>query len=190
MNLFFLLGNIFIFSDKMICWNFIKRHNCFKFKHVNSDAELNNSLHGGIQKKSYYEYLNNIEYKDTQRFIPQLHYVKVIKVYDGDTITVASKIPDTNLPIYRFSVRLRNIDSPEIKGHTETEKKLAIVSRDALRKLIGDKIIILKNIGIEKYGRLLADIYLDDLYVNDWMLENNYAIPYDGGKKLRPDDWE
>ena len=42
----------------------------------------------------------------------------------------------------------------------------------------------LRNIGTEKYGRILADVYLGDLHINNWMLENNYAIVYNGGTKV------
>jgi len=173
----------------MLCWNFIKRGFCFKRHKKENVSELDKSMYNGIKKISY-DNLIDIEYSDTKRFVPPISYGKVIKVYDGDTITIASKIPNTDLPMYRFSVRLSGIDSPEIKGQTEKEKMLAIDARDALHKLIYGKIIHLENVSIEKYGRLLADIYLDNLYINNWMLENNYAVPYDGGKKIRPEDWD
>jgi endonuclease YncB( thermonuclease family) len=41
----------------------------------------------------------------------------------------------------------------------------------------------LKNLKTEKYGRVLADVYLGDLHVNKWLLDNKYAVPYSGGKK-------
>lgn len=135
-------------------------------------------------------YLENVSYKDTIPFIPPIIYAKVIKVYDGDTITVASKMPFTDSPIYRFSVRLAHIDSPEIKGQSNKETKLAIISRNALHKLIFGKVVELKNNGKEKYGRLLADIYYNDIYVNKWMIDNKYAIKYEGGTKIRPDNWD
>jgi endonuclease YncB( thermonuclease family) len=50
--------------------------------------------------------------------------------------------------------------------------------------------VILKNVSIEKYGRLLADIYYDNIWLNDWMLKNNYAVPYAGGTKITPDEWK
>jgi endonuclease YncB( thermonuclease family) len=53
-----------------------------------------------------------------------------------------------------------------------------------------NKTIHLKNISTEKYGRVLANVYLDDLHVNQWMLDNHYAIPYDGGTKNRPPEWD
>lgn len=129
-------------------------------------------------------YLQRITYKDTEPFIPQIKFAKVIKVYDGDTITVAAKLPFEESPIYRFSVRLAGVDSPEMKGAHEKERLLAIKSRDALSTLLLGQIIELKNNKKEKYGRLLADIYYKDIHVNNWMLTNNYAVKYDGGKKL------
>ena len=135
-------------------------------------------------------YLQNISYKETEAFIPDIKFAKVVKVYDGDTITVASKLPFNESPIYRFSVRLRSIDSPEIKGESKKECELAIESRDALHNLIFGKIIELRNNGKEKYGRLLADIYYNDIHVNKWMVDNNYAVNYDGGKKIRGSDWD
>lgn len=142
-------------------------------------------------------YLDTIEYKDTIPFIPPIVYGKVIKIYDGDTITIAAKLPFEGSPIYRFSVRLNGIDSPEIKGKSASEKKSAIKSRDALHNLIFDKVVELRGNSKEKYGRLLADLYYTDdsgncsgsgdsktkIHVNQWMIDNKYAVPYDGGKK-------
>ena len=136
------------------------------------------------------KYLETISYKETIQFVPPIVSGKVIKVYDGDTITIASKLPYNNSPIYRFSIRLLGIDSPEIKSNTNTEKQMALLARDALANMILDKIINLKNISTEKYGRILADVYLDDLHINQWMLDNNHAVPYDGGRKQRPIEWD
>jgi endonuclease YncB( thermonuclease family) len=135
------------------------------------------------------KYLVNVVYENTVPFVPPVNVGKVIKVYDGDTITIISKLPYTEGPIYRFLVRLNGIDSPEIKGHTVNEKELARHSRDALSNLILGKIVTLKNISTEKYGRILADVYMGDLCINDWMLTNKYAVKYDGRTKNRPDEW-
>jgi micrococcal nuclease len=135
--------------------------------------------------------LQNVQYHDTRAFVPPIHVGKVIKVYDGDTITIASKYPGApDSPMYRFSVRLNGIDSAEIKGKTFAEKEQAILARDALSKMILNKIVVLKNLSTEKYGRLLADVYLEDLHLNAWMLEHKYAVPYDGGTKHRPSEWD
>ncbi len=135
-------------------------------------------------------YLHDIEYKDTSPFIYPITFGKVIKVYDGDTITIASRLPNTDGPIYRFSVRLNGIDTPEIRGKSVAEKELAIVVRDALRELIMGKVVELRNVANEKYGRILADVYLDSVSINDWLVEQNFAVPYTGGKKMRPANWD
>ena len=132
---------------------------------------------------------DDVSWHNTVPFVPPVKSGKVIKVYDGDTITVATKLPMPNSPVYRFPVRLTGIDSPEIKGISDAEIVLAKQSRDALHKLIYEKTVILSNVSTEKYGRLLADVYIDGIHVNQWMLDNKYAIPYDGGTKSRPTEW-
>ena len=130
-----------------------------------------------------------INWKTTVPFVPPVTTGVVIKVYDGDTITVATKLPMRNSPVYRFPVRLAGIDSPEIKGKSAEEITLAKYSRDALHELIFGKTVKLQNVSTEKYGRLLADVYIDGIHVNQWMLDRKYAIPYDGGTKSRPAEW-
>jgi len=119
-------------------------------------------------------------------FVPPITEGEVMHVYDGDTITIVSKLPYDASPLYRFSVRLAGIDCAEIKGKTERERELAQEAKNALQKLILNKVVALKNLKTEKYGRVLADVYLGDLHVNQWLLDNNYAVQYSGGKKT---DW-
>jgi endonuclease YncB( thermonuclease family) len=92
--------------------------------------------------------------------------------------------------MYRFSVRLRGIDSPEIKSKSPVEKELALNSKMCLSNVILGQIVQLKNVSTEKYGRILADVYVDDVSVNKWMLENKLAVPYNGGKKIRSPEWD
>lgn len=68
------------------------------------------------------DYLENIKLEDTKNFVPPITYGKVVKVYDGDTITIASKLPYIASPIYNFHVRLNGIDAPEIRSKNEIEK--------------------------------------------------------------------
>jgi micrococcal nuclease len=138
--------------------------------------------------------LPTIEWKDTQAFIPPICEGQVIKVYDGDTITIAAKLPYNDSLLYRFSIRLNGIDSPEIKGSSEDEKTAAQASKLALENLILHKYVVLKNKSTEKYGRILADVYIvyeknDKLHLNKWMLDNRYAVEYDGGTKKAPKSW-
>jgi endonuclease YncB( thermonuclease family) len=130
-----------------------------------------------------------IPWKDAIQFIPPVNKGLVIKVYDGDTITIASKLPYSESCIYRFSVRLNGIDCPEIKGKTESEKQCAQIAKKELSNLILNKIISLKNVQNEKYGRILADVYLDDLHLNNFMIEKRLAVTYNGGTKVCPNNW-
>ena len=134
--------------------------------------------------------LEDAKYEDTVEFVMPIEYGKVIKVYDGDTITIASYLPIPNSPLYRFSVRLNGIDTPEIKGKTRAEKDLAIAAKNALSELILGKVVSLRKICNEKYGRILADVYLGETHVNAWMIENGYAVEYNGGTKARPVEWD
>lgn len=122
------------------------------------------------------------DYDRALPFSVQIEYGKVIKVYDGDTITVASKLYQGS-PVYRFQIRLRGIDTPELKSINDIEKSNAIIARDALHEKIFGKVVTLKNIGKEKYGRILADIYLDNININNWLIDSKYAVHYNGGKK-------
>lgn len=133
--------------------------------------------------------LDAVKYEDTVEFVMPVQYGKVVKVYDGDTITIASYLPIPNSPLYRFSVRLNGIDTPEIKGKTREEKELALTAKNALSEMILGKVIELRNIENEKYGRILADVYLGPTHINEWMVENKYAVRYNGGTKERPVEW-
>lgn len=136
----------------------------------------------------------NITYKmlsweDTIPFVAPVTGGQVVKVYDGDTITIASKLPYDSSPMYRFSVRLNGIDTPEIKGKNEEGKTLAKKARDELSKLIMNKEVTLENVQTEKYGRILADVHCEGIHLNNWLVEQRYAVKYDGGTKVIPLSW-
>ena len=134
--------------------------------------------------------LSEADVHNTETYIPKITCGKVIKVYDGDTITVAAYLPESNKQVYKFSVRLRGIDSAEIRGSSATEKKHAIVARDALSERILNQYVDIKTVSTEKYGRLLADVYFEGTNMNNWMVSNNYAVEYDGGTKHRDKSWD
>ena len=139
--------------------------------------------------ESEISYLKDIEYKDTIPFVPPIKHGKVIKVYDGDTITIASKMPYKDSPIYRFSVRINGIDCPEIRGKNESEKQCAILAREHVEHISNGKIVRLENVSLEKYGRVLADVYVDNVSIGESLIEKRLAVSYDGGRKHCPDDW-
>ena len=127
-------------------------------------------------------------WRDTTPFVVPVEEGWVIKVYDGDTITIASRLPISNSPMYRFSVRLNGIDCAEIKGKTPQEKEAAQMAKRALEGHILGKKIKLENVKTEKYGRILAEVIYDGVNYNEWMVENKLAVKYDGGTK-QDVDW-
>ena len=132
-------------------------------------------------------------YEDVQPFIPVIKTGKIVKVYDGDTVTISARIRITetqSTKLFRFNVRLRGIDSPEIKTKNDNERILGIEARDGLRSLIMNEIVTLENVDYDKYGRILADVITKEgVNASDWMLENEFAVKYDGGTKHKPSEW-
>ncbi len=139
--------------------------------------------------------LDDVNWKNTVEFVPIVKGGKVIKVYDCDTITIATKIPyridlpESNI-MYRFHIRLNGIDTPEMKSSCEDEKSIACLAQKTLSELIMNKNVILKNTSMDKYGRILADVYTENgTNLNMWAIENRFAIYYDGGTKNSPKSW-
>jgi endonuclease YncB( thermonuclease family) len=137
--------------------------------------------------------MESATYDNTLPFIPDIREGKVVRVYDGDTIHIAARlrVDKTMVPgLFRYSVRLRRIDSPEMKTKNKKEKELATKSRDALSNLIMGKMVFLENVEYDKYGRILAEVLTDNgVNVSDWMIKGGYAVDYDGGTKHRPAEW-
>ena len=126
----------------------------------------------------------NLEFKDLKHFYPDIKRGRVIKVYDGDSITIAARVPKLKgRTIYKFNIRLNRIDTPEIKSKNNTEKAYGLRIRDYLNERIMNKMVNVKIINTDKYGRYLAEIYYKKENINTWLLNKHYAIEYDGGRK-------
>jgi micrococcal nuclease len=125
-----------------------------------------------------------LNWDNTISYIPNIKYGKVIKVYDGDTVTIATPLfngsESAYIDTYRFNLRLLGINAPEIKTTDKQERELAIEAKNFLFSLVMDKIVRLENVSIEKYGRVLCDVFIHDsnLHVNKAMVENGFAVPY------------
>lgn len=125
------------------------------------------------------------------KFVPKIKNGIVIKVYDGDTFTIASRIPySLDSKTYSFSIRLARIDCPELKSKNEEEKICAQRVQNELSDILLDNRVQLRVIDVDKYGRLLCEVYFKNVNINDWMLQNHYAVEYHGGTKKSPHSWE
>lgn len=126
--------------------------------------------------------LININPKDVKSFIFDGMTVdaKVYKIYDGDTIRCIFKFHDIYV---KYSCRLMGLDTPEMKGGSESEHNFAVHIRDWLRELILNKIVKLELLSSDKYGRLLVNVFYEGKNINKLIIEKGYAKEYDGGSK-------
>lgn len=111
----------------------------------------------------------------------------VTDVYDGDTLTVeAGTWPGFK---WKGGVRVWGIDTPEIRGSCDAEKRLAVEVRDYVRTLLLDETILLCDVSDDKYGGRVGGwvFYKDEngemRSLADELLRLNYAQPYDGKTK-------
>lgn len=134
----------------------------------------------------------NVNKKECEDFLIKVKKGRVVKVYDIDTVTVAffMSINGSEYKLYKKSCRILGIDGPELKSKIKSEKKIAKLGQIYLKNLILGKVITLNNHHKDKYGRMLADIYLNGIKVSDLILSNKYAVEYDGGTKKSPENWE
>jgi endonuclease YncB( thermonuclease family) len=102
--------------------------------------------------------------------------------YDGDSFYGAVDVGfQMSRTVSRHnSYRLLHLDAPEL--NRSATKALAIVSRDALDSMIRDRPLIVRTLkDPDNFGRYLIDVYhADGSSVNRWMLDNGYAVPYEG----------
>ena len=43
---------------------------------------------------------------------------------------------------------------------------------------------------LDKYGRILADVYFKGENLSEWLIYEGLAVRYDGGKKATPENWK
>ena len=95
---------------------------------------------------------------------------KVARVVDGDT-----------------RVRLYGIDTPESRTRDLDEKARGKMAGSFLKESIdaGDKIVIQTKLKDSKgkYGRVLGDVVVDDVNINQLMVDKHLAVKYFGQSK-------
>lgn len=111
---------------------------------------------------------------------PYLYFylAKVISVYDGDSFRADI---DLGFHIWRLNepIRVAGIDAPELRGD---EREAGLISRDWLREQILGQEVTLKTYKDRtgKYGRYLAEVFLDDRNIGEEMIELGFAERYVG----------
>lgn len=109
---------------------------------------------------------------------------KVCSVYDGDSMKIIFPFHDH---FYKWTCRLNGVDTPELRSKDTQEKQRAIMVRDKVKEKILHKKVTVHCGKFDKYGRLLIDLICieDQCHINKWLLENDLAIEYFGGRKRK-----
>lgn len=101
--------------------------------------------------------------------------------YDGDTFAVT--IPGIPDDLSRVSIRVRGVDTPEIKGHCEAEKRAAIDARDFTTQWLQGNEWLACDIGWDRYGRILADIRSGDRTLTGDLVSAGLGRLYGGERR-------
>ncbi len=109
--------------------------------------------------------------------------VSIASVYDGDTFKINL---NCSLAVYceKVPVRVRGVDTPEIKGKTEREKQRAKKAKEFTKNFLNQDPVNLSNCGRDKYFRLLCDVKNGqgkDLAQE--LIKNDLGYFYEGGTK-------
>lgn len=104
----------------------------------------------------------------------------VLSITDGDTFRGRVQLwPEITI---ETSIRIADIDTPELRGKCAQEKKLAVEARDALSGLLLNHSVFLSHVEPDKYGgRSLAIVRTaDGVDVGGELLKRGLAASYSG----------
>ncbi|MFP5466885.1 MAG: thermonuclease family protein [Gammaproteobacteria bacterium] len=99
--------------------------------------------------------------------LPREFVARVIHVHDGDTLWVQPE--DSG---QRVKLRLDGVDAPEIC------QSGGEASRDALARHLQDRPIQVRTRQLDRYGRPLARLRIDDEDVGAWLVREGHAWSY------------
>lgn len=110
----------------------------------------------------------------------------VIRIIDGDTLDVQIDLGFNIFTIQR--IRLAGINAPETRTKDLHEKELGLQSKKFVEDFINESRIngyqvYIKTTIDDKYGRMLGRITSNNKCLNDLLLSNGLAKPYDGHNK-------
>ena len=125
--------------------------------------------------------LDNCSLTNTEEFTLRGKYkVKVIEVYDGDTITVAFK---QSGKYYKKRARLIGINAPEIRTKNKEEKDRGYEAKVRMEELTLNKLGNAVFYGFDNFGRILISIDING-DVSKKMLNERFAIEFQGRVKV------
>ena len=92
------------------------------------------------------------------------------RIIDGDTIHIKSN-----------KIRLHGIDAPETKQTCKIDNEEWYCGKQStkeLKKLISNQKVKCITNDVDIYNRFVAICYVNEININQWMVENGWAIAY------------
>ena len=115
-----------------------------------------------------------------------LHASDVVYIYDGDSITFAC-IPEYHCAKNKIKVRVKGVDTPEIKARCKQERVLAREAKQHTVALLRDAkeitLVISDSDPYDRYNRLLAYVYVDGIGLHQSLIRHGLGRSYYGGKR-------
>ena len=99
---------------------------------------------------------------------PELATVTIHNCYDGDTCTTTEG----------EKIRLACIDTPELRG-SRADPIPAKEARDFLNDLVAGRRVSIRRITTDRYGRTVAELSIDGINVQQFMVVNGLAKIYE-----------
>jgi micrococcal nuclease len=113
---------------------------------------------------------------------PDYTYVaKIVNVVDGDTVDAIVDLGFTVSVAVRF--RLYGIDTMETNDKDATKRDLGQRAKKFVADKLTNQTVTLRSYKTDKYGRWLAEIFVDGNSVNKQLLTEGLAVEYFGGTK-------
>lgn len=107
---------------------------------------------------------------------------EVTSIYDGDTFRVNIKSWPKIIG-ERVPIRVRGVDTPELRGACQQEKELARKAKQfTVQTLREAKQIELRNLQRGKYFRIVADVWVDGHNLAQLLIARQLGKPYQGKK--------
>ena len=104
-----------------------------------------------------------------------------LKIVDGDTIHLNSE-----------KIRFTGIDTPELKQTCIKDNELiqcGIKAKELLIKRIGNSNVNCIKEGKDRYGRILAECFIENISLSSYLVRNGYAFAYRKySQKFIPDE--
>lgn len=86
-----------------------------------------------------------------------------LRIIDGDTFEFKGE-----------KIRIRGVDTPELRAKCQKERALALAAKSELERLLSSSFKIMAS-GKDKYGRTVADVYIQNKNIADILINSGHG---------------